>query len=138
MNTKKNKIFGIVLVLIIFTIVALYVIYTQYQKSRSKPPEINTGTTSYVQDATFNESVKASFKQASKFLDKESKIGAIVPKLPYQGTNFRFTYSFKTADFTLGIKSDKKTEGMDEFKSFLKKNYIEDVSQIRNLVIEYY
>lgn len=69
--------------------------------------------------------------------DRAEKVGKLLEKVPYQGSNFTFDFDNSTYSFKVTIPSDKQTEGNQEFDEFLTANGIEDRSWIQDLVVEY-
>jgi hypothetical protein len=70
-------------------------------------------------------------------LDKSSKLGSLIPKLPYNGSFFSFAYDFSKSSFILTLDKNNIAQGNNNFDVFLKTNGIQDRSWFINLIIEY-
>jgi hypothetical protein len=62
-------------------------------------------------------------------------VGQLIDKLPYQGINFKLSYSFETNTFIVILNTQSSIKGSSEFDQFLKNNGILERSWINNLQI---
>jgi hypothetical protein len=86
-------------------------------------------------NAAYQKSANQISKEETMFVERESKVGQLLNKLPYQGKNFDINYDISTAVFRVKIRKENEVEGNKEFDQFLKENSINERSWIRNLEI---
>jgi len=70
-------------------------------------------------------------------LDRSSKLGGLIPKLPYNGVDFSFYFDFSKNTFVLTLDKNNIGQGNSNFDTFLKTNGIQDRSWFSNLSIVY-
>jgi hypothetical protein len=98
----------------------------------SKTPEIiDTPNLEYHPDT--DTKVQFIDEDFQKTLAKDSAIGTLISKLPYQGTLFSLEYSYQTNSFTLNLKSSSLNQANSEFEEFLKSNQIQNRNWLYNL-----
>ena len=71
------------------------------------------------------------------FATNELNISKLIDLLPYQGNNFSMRFQISDSSYIVTIPENNKTDGLNELKTFMRSNGINDIDSIRNLIIEY-
>lgn len=135
-NKKTNVVIGILGTIFIILLIVFAVL-----RGRQKPAVVTPGgpTPTAVPNALADEPQPGVEYEKIDVdaAEKDIRIGALVRKLPYRGTNFSMRYSFADNVFYTVIPASKKSAGDKEFNDYLKVNKINDRKWISNLTVTY-
>jgi hypothetical protein len=79
----------------------------------------------------YNESMDKIIAQEKPIIDREAKVGRLLTKMPYNGTNFSIRHDYNQGVFIVTIPRNRQQEGNVEFDEFIKQNGIGDRSWFR-------
>ncbi len=71
--------------------------------------------------------------QGKEITRRESLVGGLIDKTPFNGKNFSFYYSYSKSEFILYVSPTQQASGNQEFDAFLRQNGVQR-SWIRHLV----
>lgn len=122
MRKKILILLGILIVVLIILLITKMIINSQNNSNKPQP------------GATYDVITEQSQKQ----LDKDTAIGLLIKKLPYNGQKFTLKYSIDGNQFVVGFKRMEQVEALKELDNFLKSNNIQDQNWLYNLKLEYH
>jgi len=134
---KTVKLLGLVVIIGVIALLIIQIFLNLKQTNTSPYPTPNTSAEASYYSQDYKQKAAQIQQQNQQFNNQEEKVGQLLNKVPYQGTNFKLVFDSSSSEFVVTINQNNKTQGETEFENFLKQNQIEDKSWIRNLRTEY-
>lgn len=129
---KKNA-HLIVISLILFIIFVSLVITVVFSLFSS--PSYNNNNPRTIIEGNGTGGSEDTTAEGKEITRKESLVGNLLDKAPYNGKNFSFYYSYEKSEFVLYLPTTTQVAGNQEFDAFLKQNGVESRTWIRHLTV---
>ncbi len=81
----------------------------------------------------YKDSVDKIAEKNKSALQRDAAVADLLDIVPYKGSHFTLTYSYKTNEFTLVVDKNNKALGSQEFDQWLKEHNVDSRSWIKNL-----
>jgi hypothetical protein len=137
--------FIMIFIIILACIIFISFIFFSVSPSPSSPSPIPSVSTLPTQRIIDNRSIELHPAQgvyqtissaAAEQIDKDTKIGQLIKKLPHRSENFSLVYDIDTNSFIVELSTARRTQANRELDQFLQENSIMNQDWLYNLTIK--